>query len=538
MKRIFIFIFLVLITQSLSAAFAAELSSIIPSGAAPVTVKIEAGAYTVSIDTTIPANVNLHINEGAIISIADGITLYINGPIDDCSYQIFDDQNYSTSKGAKFNGGTFSSVRPEWWGAKADGNPSSSTKNSRAIEKAMYCANSSVLFSIGEYYIERTIALKAGKTLIGLGDTRNYAASTVIRLIDNVNLSMIEEAETSGYHNTGDIVNIRFHGGNQSQIVNGINFIHANVRGVRIKNCAFTNFNGWAMYFGSDDGLVGTGRCMLENNLIDNCSNGMKLYFFDGWARNNEINVTGSYGIKFAGFDTPFQGNIIDGKGLAQYGIFVSGVNFTNISNNIIRNCQQGVYFNDCPGIFTDNIIENNLLDGVYVTRGIYNSGIITNNKVLANGRYGMNLSFGYIFTSDSFIKNNVITGNALGAINIPTIYETGKSSPIIEDNEGVDVNVSSYPVLISSATPRVDISKRWETHNNVAVTISDFKYVPKGKDIVIYFKDNFTTLKFSGSTMLKGNKGNDWKPASGDYMECKKGDDSYWYCTCYDNTP
>ncbi len=62
-------------------------------GAEEKTLHFLPGHWRIDSDLTIPANLTLRIERGAVLSITRGATLTINGPLLDCSYQIFADAN-------------------------------------------------------------------------------------------------------------------------------------------------------------------------------------------------------------------------------------------------------------------------------------------------------------------------------------------------------------------------------------------------------------------------------------------------------------
>lgn len=469
----------------------------------PAEIKLDAGSYAIDGDFTIPINVTLQFTAGATITIPSGYTLKINGNIDDSSFKIFDDQNSDLTKGVKFNGGTFSKIRPEWWGATADDNPNSADQNSAAITKAANAtsgsASETVFFSIGKYYISQAIAIRQGVSLAGQGDTHSYDNTSVIRLKDGSNVPMVTTAESgaSTYHRVGDIANLRFHGGNQSAIVNGIDFNNIIINSMRIRNCGFTNFNGHAIR------MVVNGRTMIESNWISDCMNGMYLQTYDGWIRNNTIAFTGAYGIRIIGFDTPFQGNKIDGGSTGVACLFGGGAAFANLTGNDFEHCDYGI--SDDPGasiggMFYKNIIKNNRKNGIYSQRSLSRAHI-ADNTITGNGQYGIYMKGG---TQETKIENNDLSGNASGAI----YYSAGSTCsfepqscgeyPFIENNAGIDSSVSAYPQLESSSTPNVANSKYWRTNNSSSVSINNFTRSSRGKEIFVDFGDSNTTLKFN----------------------------------------
>lgn len=82
-------------------------------GSESKTITLEKGTYSVGTSFTIPSNVAIRMNNGAILEVATGVTLTINGPFEAGSYQVFD----CVGTGAvTFGSGSVSEVYPEWWG--------------------------------------------------------------------------------------------------------------------------------------------------------------------------------------------------------------------------------------------------------------------------------------------------------------------------------------------------------------------------------------------------------------------------------------
>jgi len=75
------------------------------------------GSWLITSDLTIPANITLKLERGAIFSIADGMTLTINGSLEAGLYQIF--SCTGTGK-VLFGDGAVKEGYLEWWGGKGD----------------------------------------------------------------------------------------------------------------------------------------------------------------------------------------------------------------------------------------------------------------------------------------------------------------------------------------------------------------------------------------------------------------------------------
>ena len=92
------------------------------------TIRIPAGTHAVLSDVTVPANVCLKFDKGAMLNVAAGKTLTINGPIDAGLWQIF------SGSGAISGNPKIKEVYPQWFGAVADGTTDDTSALSTAID--------------------------------------------------------------------------------------------------------------------------------------------------------------------------------------------------------------------------------------------------------------------------------------------------------------------------------------------------------------------------------------------------------------------
>jgi parallel beta-helix repeat protein len=488
-----------------------DLATMISSaGTSPITLKLTPGVYNISSDLTIPYNVTLNFQNGAVISIAGGATLSIKGPIDDCAYKIFDDQNTDYGKGVKFVHASITQVRPEWWGANADNNPASSSANVPAMERAMWSPAPTgnvmetgipVEFRTGTYYIDRAIKLPLNTYLDGDGDSHDPANAATIRLKDNSNTNMIEW-ENGVNNNAGkvEIYNLRFVAGSQTSKVDGIHMSAGHVR-----RCAFTGFNDYALH------MYSSGESWIEDNVIENSYNG--IYFenlWDGWARNNTISVYGEYGANLFSYAHTFTGNDISGNNKTTNCLYLKYSEGALLNNNHLHNCMYGLRMGN-GGIITGNIIENNLSHGIFVGKesdsdnaayyGFAGSPIMRGNIIRNNGGYG--IKFYKTLVGGGIVEENNISGNALGPfyfsdVVVGTDPWSDRRYTLIKNNTGVDDSQANYPALAqNSPIPSVGKSEGWKTSNTSATSIIDFTDAPWGKEINIRFGDSNTTLKF-----------------------------------------
>ena len=85
-------------------------------GSAKTVLSIPAGNWPIAANLTVPANLTLKLAHGAVLTIATGKTLTINGPLEAGPYQIFS----CTGTGKVVMKAEAVKV-PEWWGATGDG---------------------------------------------------------------------------------------------------------------------------------------------------------------------------------------------------------------------------------------------------------------------------------------------------------------------------------------------------------------------------------------------------------------------------------
>jgi hypothetical protein len=120
---------------------------------------------TVSDNLTIPANISITVFRGAIITVAAGKTLTINGTLEAGLYQIF-----GATGSVILGKGCVEKANPEWWGAVADG----TTDCQPAITlyaAALMASGSGVItftFSSGNYYLATPVILYLNTTFQGI----------------------------------------------------------------------------------------------------------------------------------------------------------------------------------------------------------------------------------------------------------------------------------------------------------------------------------------------------------------------------------
>ena len=155
-------------------------SAITAIGANNVILRVPTGTYDIATNLTIPANVSLRPERGAVLSIATGVTLTINGALDAGPYQIF--SCTGTGK-VVFNVGTAKEIYPEWWLTNI---PPGTIDMSAALQAAFNAAKACkipVLLS-NTYLINTGISLTSGWTNLRIINRGIIKAGAAIQMID------------------------------------------------------------------------------------------------------------------------------------------------------------------------------------------------------------------------------------------------------------------------------------------------------------------------------------------------------------------
>ena len=109
-----------------------------------------------------------------------------------------------------------------------------------------------------------------------------------------------------------------------------------------------------------------------------------------------------------------------------------------------------------------------------------------------------------------------------------------GASGTVVLPNGNQAAEIGTFGA--GATTPSVISGIVYQTNNGgLTTTISDFADGVPGQEITVIFKDNFTTIDFTSSS-LYGNGGIDWAPSGNDHMQCVA-DGTNWWCSCFVNT-
>jgi len=153
--------------------------------------------YTFSTSESIPSNIEMVFEKGAILAIDGGVTVTINGSINAGLYQIF-------SGAGDARGGAIAAtdkIYPQWWGAVGDDSTACTTALQAAID--FYAYGGHTAFLARGTYQSATLKLRSWTKLIG-----EEKMTTKIKLIASTNADLltlaVSDATTSivGEHST------------------------------------------------------------------------------------------------------------------------------------------------------------------------------------------------------------------------------------------------------------------------------------------------------------------------------------------------
>lgn len=237
-------------------------------GSESKTITLEKGTYSVGTSFTIPSNVAIRMNNGAILQVATGKTLTINGSFEAGLYQVFD--CVGTGK-VVCGAGSVAAVYPVWWGAKRDGVTDDLAAISAAAASLTH--GGTFRFSPGTYTIRQNnpgiqllsnthVILEPG-AIISVLSTTPTAVYTVfwMNLVDNI---IIEGGELIGGTGTSEY-------GHGIRVLGSTN-IH--VKGMKIHG-----FYGDGIVIAvSGDGLINSSRIYVDELLAySNQRNGISI---------------------------------------------------------------------------------------------------------------------------------------------------------------------------------------------------------------------------------------------------------------------
>jgi len=493
---------------------------------------------TLTGNLTIPSNVNLQFTRGSVITIDPGVTLTILGGIEAGAYQIFSGTGVATFNGSS----TVPEVRPEWWGAVADG----STDSSFAIQAAIDAlpiqttegsnyerAGGIVRFSSSNSpYVASGINVAFNQSCQLLG---NGPSNTILKQTDAADDTFLKVRSFQGFRMEG----IRCERGpGQAQNNIGIDIgtepeeTDSLSRWVEIHNCWSERFEtGWQLSFiqrGSFSHMYAVNNGGVGIRVESATIGGT---FRDCVARENYIGVMAIRNSVSSIFPA-----------LRWHGGIIESNKSVNMVLDSVADCYiSQVHFEGNPGepahahvelrqTVGTEAVEQIVLDGIKqsgtagsepfihaITSGVYGGGQFRNIQIMnpSSGTKPIDLTniarsfvlapISSSITNPGFQNSIIRTGSHLGA--------------------GAQLAGSWYKdtsvLPVNSATPATREVGIWTTANTAPTTITKLVDTSiAGKELTLVLQDNNTgfTHGTSGSDALRLAGGEDWTTAaSGD---------------------
>ncbi len=256
------------------------------------------GNYLITADLTIPAHITLHPEDRATLTLAPGTTLNMQGGIAAGLRTVFIDNSGSPAKGVKFARGAVAYVRPEWWGARGDGNASEERKNSNATAinqaiAALANCGGTVKFS-GQYRVNRTMTMRSWVHLAGEAPMQVFTnAPRATEIISN-NCTLFDAGGAASLENFS-VKNIIFSSTapKSAEPLYALNFnASRDTRSITIEGCQFTGWNNNL----HAAGINGTLHIFhIINNGFFQCAHAVQGMLYDSLVMMNELDGGGPH---------------------------------------------------------------------------------------------------------------------------------------------------------------------------------------------------------------------------------------------------
>jgi hypothetical protein len=231
------------------STISAALSAI---GSNKTTLCLAPGTWTISNNLTMPANINLKPEFGAILSIATGKTLTVNGGFQCGPWQCF---ILNGAGEVEFGAGALKEVLPEWWGITGIGDQVAINAALRAHSNVRLSGNKTYSIN-GTINIDKNNAAMVGDGPSTIIDQGSYNTNPAIRIgyVSNIEIShlSIKGNKNSAEHAYGILT-----------VAGG----KSNSYNLNLHNLWFSNTNSCAIIIG---GVIG---CNIDNIFIDNTPN-------------------------------------------------------------------------------------------------------------------------------------------------------------------------------------------------------------------------------------------------------------------------
>lgn len=245
-------------------------------GSNAVDLLITRGSWTISNNITIPRNVRLVFDKGAIFNIDSSKVVTINGDLSTPIQQIF------TGSGASsviFGKGSVPALYTEWWGANSSDANDDTTAFQNAVNAAHASSGIKIKLLSGTYLVSTiTLAVNSNLYLAISGQGEHL---TIIQKYGASTDSIINLSSSSGIaYWWGGLENLTMYG-------NGI----TGVSGLKLTRLAHFAINNLFIY-GCTKGIENLGSLVFNINNCNISFNGIGIYNRnDGGVYANDINI-------------------------------------------------------------------------------------------------------------------------------------------------------------------------------------------------------------------------------------------------------
>ena len=244
------------------SALVSALSTIASAGNPPCTLHAPPGTYSITANLTIPANVVMKPENGAIFAVSSGQVLTINGSLDAGPFQIF------TGAGSVVLSGPIPCAYPEWWG-------------SNGLQCAINSGIKRIYLSQPLYQISNGLTVTnpcleicgPAKALPPFGFTPGLAAPVTIKATASMTAVVSVNNTTTNTSPMGygfALRNIKIDGNSNAQY--GVYIYDAPYW--EVTDSVIANCTSWGLYAGGEH-LVLSGPAKAEENYISNCGGGI-----------------------------------------------------------------------------------------------------------------------------------------------------------------------------------------------------------------------------------------------------------------------
>lgn len=502
-----------------------------------VTLLLRPGTWTITGDLTIPANVTLKTPPGALITIATGVTLTLNGSFEaDPKYQVFS----CTGTGAVvFGTGSVKEVYPEWWQENTAPGTTDMTSGITAAVKTWvpvklqsgqtyYSANYAVIYipanktvTMGTTGDGRATMLGGGFSLYGTkkGSTTltNNATPAKEGLIQYQIVTVTSATNVAAgdllvlttnlpwdYDNAGGTI---MHG--EVNVVRSI----ANTTEATLESPCAENYTPSATLTTTVDSY-GKSEVQISNITFENASEGSQSYnLIIKYCQNVVIKNVGTKNSQAGAISVSWSYNVLvdgchikneyteDGPVKIGYGVMLySDTNF-RVVNNHIENSGRGVHIDGSDVPSRHGVVANNVVNGYYTV----GSGTV---QTCGLGGHGG--------AEDVLFAGNVISGNYNGirirfpnASIIGNIFTgSGNSAISMTDGDNLTVQGNTVDPYFAGRTLAYD-DRLWNTFLGIHIDNDAPVSVKVKNNTANYVRENFINLLSPMRDLTV--TGNDW---------------------------